>query len=444
MNLNPIVGEVTHNQAKILFVPSSSTPLTLYINDIKNQEIQPIENVVNTLVLKGLSKDNTYTIKFYQDALINSTSPEIKPLAYCTFKTFSIPKHIHIVSCDLLEIRDAGLSAWNKLSSDMNIELMLHIGDNVYMDREHYRAINYIEDKKEINMKVIEDDMRKRYHRTWNGVNNVLARTSNMMIWDDHDVHDGFHIISNNVSNPNKVEEIAIKLYKEYQEGLLINPPAKPGGSWYRQYGDLLLFVCERTTLPEGNVTEELLNSLSTMLYNPYVKRLALVFTSAPIPVPTGVLGKAYSMIYGTDGLWKDEELTKVYDVVYNWLDGSNFDSVQRNAVIIGGDLHIGVDAVITRGGISIPLFISSSVSNYATIAERLFGMGMVKRTVGNYKVEYNNVVYGNNYVVLKLEDNKLDAELLHVKDSLIPPNYLLSALSSLKGIMVGSSDDGN
>jgi phosphodiesterase/alkaline phosphatase D-like protein len=161
--------------------------------------------------LKGLEPDTAYDITFK-----SKTDDCELPTRGCVVRTTKPPEeitsfHILVCSCNRPGRLGSAQNPWlavEKLCKGGTIDVMLHLGDQVYAEDWHREAQTLFEDadraerenKTQAYRLAFEMEaakiMQKSYRSTWNfaGTAGALAHSSHWMQWSDHDVANDFTI----------------------------------------------------------------------------------------------------------------------------------------------------------------------------------------------------------------------------------------------------------
>ena len=398
--IEPIVGEITQNNVIFLLTPTFEvTSISLHI--IKNGIVVDLrvyelisdtcnrisvsipydndEEYCRSSLEKHLSEnnadiENSYTFQwFINDELISS---------HC-LNMGSVNKLI-FVSCDLPE-GDTKHSLWNKVSYE-SPDLCCHIGDNIYGDDAYDDLI----ETSRTEAKNTTHSYESSYHNAWSRWAPLLRNTSHIMIPDDHDITDNYDC--NHDNNPatkntfsifpygqrcNTAVDEGMRMYNAYQASLL-NMVDMPGYVFKHLNDNTTLVMLSRTFL--NNDIVETLKSIEYSLR----KHVIIAVSSAPIPMPHNIAGTIYETVFGRTG-WNDDKLKELYDFCFSLLE----EDISRNIVLIGGDIHIGVHGKIIKNDLSIPIYVTSPISNHPTIIEYIYSKALTDdHTLFDYKLK--------------------------------------------------------
>ena len=246
--ISPIVGEVTDNQAIIVVESNQNLIYRLSChNKLVHGSVDITDDTIFRLVLSDLKPKTDYLVHWYLDNPYNESydcfcdnkNTQYGVIAVNQFTTTDVtgPCKIAVVSCDLPAMQ-AGTDLWNQLA-EANVDLIIHIGDNVYMDGTFNRAIKRLNRNsryssscsccytrccnEQENEKIGNERERQRirnvYRNTWN--RSTWSNCANICIWDDHEFHNCF---------PSKVHDrqrhaflLCMEAYLKYQRNLLLH-----------------------------------------------------------------------------------------------------------------------------------------------------------------------------------------------------------------------------
>lgn len=274
---------------------------------------------------------------------------------------------LYFVSCDHPEA-DTRLSLWRNLNHEIvnnpTSSLCIHLGDNVYADH----AWNSV--KSRHTSEKVENLYRERYRRGWFHTykKRVLSSTSNIMIWDDHEITNDLIVQSSTVRNEkqNLAIQSAIKVYEEFQESLHLIKNSSLGRGWWKFVGNILIITFERTStgVPSSNEILNYITSLMKIMKSEDVEDeiggLIICTGWASLPPPGGNTKWSFNQVDESKFQTK-KELVPIYDFLLDW------SRYNRPVCIVGGDLHFGVRGTITRGDQSISVMVASPITNHPT-----------------------------------------------------------------------------
>jgi hypothetical protein len=172
-------------------------------------------------------------------------------LASANVRSFRLPEpgsalRVGLISCNDIDNhafpKEQRGAMWRRLGAlvaNGEVDLLVHAGDQIYGDGDPVgwdptegRTVAY----------------RRHYVNTWShpDVAPVLASCPNLMMWDDHEIYDGWGSNDGDVTVSARARfEAAEQAYREFQDSL--NPPDRlsPGFGWVAKYGDLAILAVD-------------------------------------------------------------------------------------------------------------------------------------------------------------------------------------------------------
>lgn len=346
--LPTIVGEATDNAIVFLFNLSKSIKAILLVDDIEYAGYEIGTGPYRVLV-DGL--DNTSKkYKWMVDGELLSEHDLRNGIQKIAF-----------VSCDLIE-GDTENSLWNRLETE-NVDLCCHLGDNVYADSAYNKTTG--DHRKHYD---------KRYIKTWKTWAHKLLNCQHLMVADDHEITDNWDIRQ----DVNPKVEIALEMFDKYQQALLQQNSEL--GYIRKEYNGTTLLLLSRTMM-EKSVLEKLKEIKDTLDGD-----IIIAMSSAPVPMPTGYEGTIYNAIFGSTG-WSDEELLELYNFCFELYESGK----AKTILLIGGDIHVGVQATIEHSNHKLYVYVTSPITAHPTIVESLYARGLNNTKVfGRYNTTFN------------------------------------------------------
>lgn len=420
--LPPIIGEVSSNQCVIL-LESNVTIYYRLLNDhamvVQSGKVEPIEDTIMRHVLSDLKPNTSYTIHWsdsdQDESLDLRIINEDEMIPNSNFQTQSEegPRKFALISCDLPPMQ-GGPNLWRAIP-DYDPDMVLHIGDNVYMDSQYKLGVRLA---RRGLFGQTTNLFRRVYRRTWSRPDtyHIWSNYSNLCIGDDHEFH-------NKYPGPIPARDregfsICQDLYLKYQMGLQLDSPhhsapvsdVMKNTCFSRQWGDLLVIMVEFISLPSQEsflqlrwpeILETIVNSDAT--------KVLLVLTKALLPMSRGFASHFITPEFQT------EHLRCIYDDISNWL----VEDSERRIQLVFGDMHLGaighIERMVGDRAIEIPFVLSSPITNYPSPYESLARRAMIasRREVGIYTVEYDRITCRRNFAMVELVDGEFEVELI-------------------------------
>ena len=315
-------------------------------------------------------------------------------------KTLSeTPKKLRIavVSCDRPERHLEGEQLmWKKIWKRVQageIDMMLHVGDQVYAQKESmdasaiYRHADFhdaedAEDRKKRILKTFNQARNRLsdvYRFTWNlpYTAKVLAHIPHYMIWSDNDIFNDFTIAEG--ASPLLVK-LGQQCYRLYQRALwdedITDDKDHSEEQHFHKFGNLGIMMLDmrgNRVDVEGNqspenpiVSENQWNQIQEMLNDPEVKVIMCCSEIPFISDPPEVVKAGAKKIPFLADHWayNDDELFRLLDLLSDWKAAGNG---SRDVVLVGGDIHVGHTTVLhdNKNDIDIHQVTTSPVTNH-------------------------------------------------------------------------------
>ncbi|WP_438031865.1 alkaline phosphatase D family protein [Sorangium sp. So ce204] len=270
------------------------------------------------------------------------------------------PMRIGLVSCNNIddhafpkERRTAMWRALKALVDEGKVDLLVHAGDQIYGDGDptgwspsEGRAAAY----------------RRHYVQTWShpDVAAVLGSCPSVMMWDDHEIYDGWGSNPED-GTPPTVERYraAEQAFKEFQMPLNPNRLSKSGFGWLAQHGDIAILAVDgrsQRSWKSGTILgKQQLDDLETQLGQLAGLHLRHLFVVVGVPVVTVRLALAETVASAF-------HLEIIDDVRDGWVASNNQNECRRflmslmnfagfspntQVTLLGGDIHVGTLAQI-------------------------------------------------------------------------------------------------
>jgi len=488
--LPPISGDYRPDAASFLWVPAVQESYSFLLSDPEGKTLAaanfpPSEPFLQRHVVRvGDFRGTARAEWFCRGALV-----------YSQRVPFQTARLLAAVSCDYRQM-DTKRSLWEEM--DPNVDLVLHLGDNIYGDHEFFRGLSLLRSsrfrgsegaRRSSAHEIIRAEYEENYRRSWARWAYHLRHCRHLMIPDDHDVTNGYNSEAFRPGTlEDEVSQIALEVFRRYQRGLEVEDGEggnrkmedKKGGNKEEDFepqekklrrisrksgkkgppeesetpekseipdlflsrwldSETLLCLCERASSGGRSATAELIEALEREAAG--ARKLVLAFGAAPLPPAGGFYGKLYRAVYGADGLWSPGEALSVYEFLQRWLGAEENAGNERKALLLGGDIHIGVEAVLKWGedeskaeedpttsncgqegekdstssdcnnpsekGKFVPICVLGPMSNQPTAAEIIYAKGLREAPlgVGPFRVEINQARALRNYSSVDLEN---------------------------------------
>jgi hypothetical protein len=293
----------------------------------------------------------------------------------------SRPLRVVLLSCNAIEHADerTRFDMWKRLRAQIDagrVDLLIHGGDQIYADdiwhrHEQHHAVP--------PLAMLTSEYREEYVRLWGDnpdIRGVLASCPSVMMWDDHDIYDGYGSHDDDdLPSARRYFQAAAKAFREFQA--VNNPPLDPAYLKHRDgtqvpandsfftcfrshgLGFILLDGRSNRNYPRSAVLgENQLRVLETVLEDWRADAaLRWVYVLAGVPVVHAEVAAGLAVSEATGDVFGAMD-----DLRDNWVSPNNreecrrllmslFDfMVQRPEVevtLLGGDAHVGAVARI-------------------------------------------------------------------------------------------------
>jgi phosphodiesterase/alkaline phosphatase D-like protein len=427
ITVGPVIGKVTDTTARILIEVDDNVQVTCDATDSNKNVVTQTGSFTkdrpSVFKLEGLLPETEYEITF-KGVTANYPKGRVR-----TFSANSDRLNVAAVSCNFLG-RRAETNLWADLRDRYvlpgDIDLLLHLGDQIYGDATFARALKIINGK-EPKSKTAQDEQileaYRRLYRAWWGeasTRDVLANVSNLMIWDDHEIRDDWGSRRED-SDPASVEyrigTLARQVYREYQRQLWEDSPHSDDEHHFHVWGTIgVLFVDQRGgrsftrdaarpylgTRQWGNIVQALKQGeFSTV-------RALIVVTSVPLVY----LGSHITEFgtYAADDLYDhwshplhNKEQVEMVRALREWkaaIPG------QRELLVVGGDVHVGGHTHVKHEGVTIfNQLITSPITNTPPKWYAFYGLLLLteaeEKLTGSYSYEHHDFTNKRNYGVI-------------------------------------------
>jgi len=407
--LGPIIGAVSHEKAKVWFYGTfaedgSLKPFCHVFNKDKTNQIpgSPFEfkEISNSPYKKDGVVGKAYAAEIafptngdefcfgidYDRAAIDDTD-----LKY-TVKRFPAEGDsdfsFGLISCHKPR-KEKIEKMWNFLYDKMSEKksgFLIQAGDQVYCDNGSENDKNNAWKKSNELLKKdspgTDDDQHKQmldlyrdvYFNNWEfpEVQKVMSTFPQYMIWDDHEITDGWGSVKDHFNETSqKIYKAAKEAYIEFQHSH--NPePLKKGTFYYAfNYGSAAFLVMdlrgERNIKEERLISDDQREEIKKWLDSDKIKNSKILFvvTSVPVIHLSRSFGSLGSIIDDIADQWSYKhnkiERQKLLQNLIQWSGPEN-----KPVFMLGGDVHVGTEVCIKKDNTNIRLHqvTSSPITN--------------------------------------------------------------------------------
>lgn len=282
------------------------------------------------------------------------------------------PLRIALVSCNGTFTVEEGRrhALWERLRQQVDlglVDLIIHAGDQIYADpiwKEHETGSARVGDPGERR-----EALTRRYRewtlKTWLGTPaaGVLARCPSVMMWDDHDIYDGWGSNEDDIQPTSRLYfDAARQAFSEFQARH--NPPGIDAGNSFAtgfvhgEIGVLLIDGRTHRNYAQGVVVgKPQWASIDRWLQDALGRKLRHLFVVVGVPPMHVELAAALSILEATP--WTEEPTDDLRDA---WISKNNRREAERllyrlfqfrrespdtMVTLLSGDVHVGTLAQI-------------------------------------------------------------------------------------------------
>lgn len=427
ITVGPVIGEVTDTTARILIEVDDDIQVTCDAADANKNIITQTSNFTKdrpaVFKLQGLLPETEYEITF-KGVAGNYPKGRVR-----TFKANEDKLNVAAVSCNFLGRRgeaDLWADLRDRYVMPGDIDLLLHLGDQIYGDAAFARALKIINSKEPKSKKAQDEQILESYrrlYRAWWGnssTRDVLANVSNLMIWDDHEIRDDWGSRRED-SDRNSVEyhigTLARQVYREYQRQLWDDPPHTDDEHHFHVWGTIgVLFVDQRGGRSFGRDAAR--PYLGTRQWEDIVKalkndefssvRALIVVTSVPLVyLGTNITELGTSAADDLYDHWShpqhNKEQVEMVRALREWkaaIPG------ERQLLVVGGDVHVGGHTDIKHDDVTVfNQLITSPISNVPPKWYAFYGLLILteaeEKLTGSYSYEHHDFTNKRNYGII-------------------------------------------
>ncbi len=431
MTLGPVIGKVTDTTARVLIEIDADAEVRCDAtspNSSATQTIACTKNRAAVFQLKNLSPKTEYQLTFQG---VSTGHPQSRVR---TFASNLDSLNVAAVSCNYL-----GRRGRNDLWADLlhryvlpgDVNLLLHVGDQIYGDSAFARSLRVINEKEFTTRKRQDEEIREAYrrlYRAWwseESTRNVLANVSNLMIWDDHEIRDDWGSKDTDCDKTSvefRIGTLARQVYREYQRQLWDDfntegVPANGEEQHWHHWGSIgVLFVDQRGGRSFGR--EPARPYLSTPQWEKIVDELEkgglskvralIVVTSVPLCyLGSKITGGGAGLSDDLYDHWSHpkhaKEQVELLRQLRRWKDAVKG---QRELLVVGGDVHVGGHTNIEHEGATIfSQLITSPITNHPPKWYEFYGLKILteaeEKLTSSYSYEHHGLTNKRNYGII-------------------------------------------
>jgi phosphodiesterase/alkaline phosphatase D-like protein len=371
--VGPVVGKVTDADARILVETDKDAQLRVELT--KDDEV--VASVVHDVQARtptGVAVTGLQPETHYSYRVVGVDGARHGQLR--TFPTVPERMNIAAVSCNFT-VKCGETKLWSHLRDRYvrtnEIDLVVHLGDQIYGDTAFTWALNELDGStarpKAVERRILER-YRDLYRQTWNhdATAEVLAETSNLMIWDDHEIRDDWGSRCED-KDPDSVDyyigTLARRVYREYQRQLW-DPAALVAPSEALEYhahawGRMgLLFVDQRSGRSfHSDPARPYLGTpqwqwITDSLFRGQLSQCAVLVVATSVPLAyLGMRATATGsrIIDDLQDHWAypahQKEQVEFLRTLRQWKEARP----DRCLLLLGGDVHVGGHTDVTHDG---------------------------------------------------------------------------------------------
>jgi len=396
--VGPVIGKVTATTAIVLVEVDASSSIHLHLVPESGDSIviekHFDERIPSTFYVQNLQPETSYQVAIggVEGKFVRRHTGLVK-----TFSESPQKLRVAVVSCDRPERHLAGEELmWKKLWQRIQageIDIMLHVGDQVYAQKESmdasaiYRHGDFhdAETEEERSKRLVKTFIQARnrlsdvYRFTWSlpYTQRVLAHVPHFMIWSDNDIFNDFTIAEG--ASPLLVK-LGQQCYRLYQRALwdedITDDQHHSEEQHFHKYGNLGIMMLDmrgNRVDVEGNqspdnpvVSETQWSQIEAMLADDDIKVIMCCSEIPFISDPPEVVKEGAKKIPFLADHWayNDSELFRLLDMLSDWKAAGNG---TRDVVLVGGDIHVGHTTVLhdNKNNLDIKQITTSPITNH-------------------------------------------------------------------------------
>lgn len=338
-------------------------------------------------------------------------------------------RNIVFVSNDLPEA-ETETPLWSSVV-ETGPDVVVHLGSNIYADRDFQLVKQYQRSQKEHN----EGDIQllighyygRRYRETFNRWIPELGSVPHLFGIGDHDLG---HKRSSTERGVTTIHSAALHYYDLYQ-GQANGSPTGSGRdrSWVRSWScmgrEVTLANLDRPT------TDGLANTTILSQVPPETQLLLVTTAEPPLPCPSYHQQLLTLRHRKRRYHVSDQDVVDLFDSITTWLDQDE----TREAIVISGGAHFGAIGRVRRrdrdSNYRLNFGISSPITDQPSTLESATAISyeMAGWRSGPYSMVFDEVVYRRNYLTLEIDTETTTLRLTSTRE-LFPalpnvPGYL-------------------
>jgi hypothetical protein len=274
------------------------------------------------------------------------------------------PLRIGLLSCNgIFRVTDENRRyvLWRALKEEVlarKVDLLIHAGDQIYADSVYMQQIGKAANDSLNHAEILAAEYRKIYFDTWTApeIQPVLESCPSFMMWDDHDIYDGYGSHGDDSSPLAQTLFAAAKTaFRDFQTPQNPAPLGENSFSFITCVGDVAFLVIDARSnrmwkecriLGDAEI-HDLEASLEELLINP--PRFLLIVTAIPfVHVPVLSYLKLFERIQWKGALLEDlrdswtaqnnqEEARRILSAFFRFKTASPGTEV----ILLGGDVHV-------------------------------------------------------------------------------------------------------
>ena len=430
LTVGPVIGKVTESSARVLVEADADVRVTVLLRagDSERTARADLEaNRPRAVTVRRLAADTTYSVR------IRGADADVEGRVR-TLPRNASRLNVGAVSCNftikLGDDEDPWVDLRDRYVNPGHLDLLLHLGDQIYGDHAFDESLAELPASGRPRASVrraIEERYRRLYRLAWGAhrpTREVLARVSNLSIWDDHEITDDWGSRPAHADPDSReriIGDLARKVYREYQRQLWEDAPDPPEDGLehhVHRFGKIgVLFVDQR-----GG------RSFARDRERPYLSRAQWeAITAALAPGGTFARVRALLVVTSVPLTYLGDRITEIGsgvidDLMDHWAYGPHRKEQiefvralrawkqardgERELLVLGGDVHIGGETQVYHG--ESPLFrqlITSPMTNKPPNSLLFFGLRALLAggdTLGeSYSFEHENLTRRRNYGIV-------------------------------------------